>query len=254
MPWNPDVYNQFKAERYAPFYDLLNLIKPTIGMEIIDLGCGTGELTRKLADALPASHTTGIDSSEEMLEKAAAFAREGVHFELQTIEETLSTSDKYDLVFSNAALQWIPDHKELMQQIIYLLKSNGQLAIQVPSNHNHHSHMAIRATAEKEPFRSALKGWNRISPVLSIEEYAQIFFDNGGHDITVFEKVYPHVLENARAVVEWTSGTALVPYMEKLPEDLRNAFLAEYTSILEKSMPGSPVLYPFKRTLMTAIF
>ncbi len=254
MPWNPDVYNQFKAERYAPFYDLLGLVTVKNDLSVIDLGCGTGELTRKLADALPGSQVTGIDTSAEMLEKAKTFATDHLHFSQQSIENAVAGGSTWDIVFSNAAVQWVEDHETLLPRIISLVKKGGQLAIQVPSNHHHVSHVAIRELAERAPYREALNGWIRTSPVLSIEQYARILFENGGHNINVFEKVYPHVLEDAKAVVGWTSGTALVPYMDKLPAALKDSFLNEYTATLTKALPGSPVFYPFNRTLMVATF
>jgi trans-aconitate 2-methyltransferase len=254
MPWNPEIYNKFKDERFAPFYDLLKLVTAKQSIEVIDLGCGTGELTRKLADHLTDAKVLGIDASGEMLKEASAFKTDRLNFEQRSIEQQLKEDSKWDLVFSNAALQWLDDHETLIPAVIALLKPGGQLLVQVPSNHDHFTHEFIRTLAAQEPYYSALNGWTRLSPVLNIESYAKIMFDQNGSAITVFEKVYPHVLKDSGALVDWVSGTALIPYLERLPESLKTEFLATYQTKLAGHFQESPVLYPFKRTLMTAIF
>jgi trans-aconitate 2-methyltransferase len=254
MAWNPNVYNQFKKERYAPFDDLLNLVTVKSGLSVVDLGCGTGELTRRLTDHLPASNVLGIDASGEMLQEAAAFSNHQLAFENSRIEAIITSGKKWDLVFSNAAIQWIDNHETLLPSIISLVNTGGQLAIQLPSNHDHITHRLLDTVALTEPYTSALQGWTRTVSTLSIEAYAQILFNHGGSEITVFEKVYPHVLENATALYNWMSGTALIRYLERLPADLQNGFAAAYKKQLEVIFSGSPVFYPFKRILMAAGF
>ncbi len=249
MPWNPDLYRKFEKERFAPFDDLLALVNRRAGIDVIDLGCGTGELTRRLADALPESRVLGIDSSAEMLAKAESQSRMGLRFEQSSIE---AVEGKWDLVFSNAAVQWVEDHPDLIPRLLSLVRPGGQLVVQMPSNHNSFAHTTIRQIASESPFREALNGWNRQSPVLSLDTYADLLYANGGEDLVVFEKVYPHVLENADAVREWTRGTALVPYLERLPEALQSAFLDRYTECLRSHWPASPVFYGFRRILFAA--
>lgn len=254
MAWNPEVYDQFKEERSAPFLDLLKLVESRTGISVIDLGCGTGELTSKLLDYLDDSKVLGIDSSEEMLEKAAQFKTSRLTFEKRSIEEQLHLGDTYDLIISNAAIQWCGNHKELFPRIISKVKEGGQLAVQVPSNHEYVVHQLLRKIAETEPYKTAYNSWKREYTVLRIEEYARILFDNKGREITVYEKVYPHVLEDAEAVFAWASGTAMLPYIEKLPEDLKEQFKKEYKHVLQNIFPESPVFYPFKRTFISAKF
>lgn len=248
MPWDPSQYHKFQAQRSAPFYDLLALVNVRPNLNVIDLGCGTGELTRQLADSLPNSDVTGLDSSPQMLEKAGSFSSPGLHFE-QGDQSQLT--GEWDLIFSNAALQWSEDHAELIPHLYRNLKPGGQIAVQVPSNHNHISHQIIRETASEEPFRSILQGFQRYAPVLSIDQYAQILFDCGAEEIVVFEKVYAHVLENSDAVVEWISGTACVPYFERLG-DHKDSFVTEIRNKMRTALPQSPVFYPFRRTLFSA--
>jgi trans-aconitate 2-methyltransferase len=254
MAWNPDTYNKFKDERFMPFYDLLALIKPHPGMEIIDLGCGTGELTRKLADAFPDATILGIDSSAEMLSKSKAFENDRVRFECRSIEEEVSSGKKWDLVFSNAAIQWVEDHPSLIPEIISAVKPGGQLAIQMPAQHHNISNRLLNALADEEPFKEILKDWKRLSPVLEIDEYAKIFFDNGSKSMTAYEKIYPLVLEDSNAVYDWVSGTALIPYIERLNGDTRQLFIEKYKALLKSNFDTSPAFYPFKRILLEATF
>lgn len=248
MPWDPKQYHKFQAERSAPFFDLLSLVEVHPNLKVVDLGCGTGELTRNLADVLPNSNVTGLDSSEQMLEKAASLSSPNLRFEPG---DQSQLTGEWDLIFSNAALQWSEKHSELIPFLYRRLKPGGQLAVQVPSNHNHISHQIYRETASEEPFKSILKGFQRYAPVLSIDDYARLFFDCGAENIIVFEKVYAHVLEDSDAVVEWISGTALVPYFERLGEH-KEEFMEVIRKKMRAAMPDSPVFYPFRRTFFSA--
>ncbi len=248
MPWDPKQYHKFQAQRSAPFSDLLALVEKRPHLRVVDLGCGTGELTRQLADALPDSDVIGLDSSLQMLEKAAAFAGPALRFEQG---DQARLTGEWDLIFSNAALQWSENHAELIPRLYRGLTPGGQLAVQVPSNHNHISHQIYRETASEEPFRSILKGFQRYALVLSIDEYARLLFECEAEDILVFEKVYPHVLEDADAVVEWISGTALVPYFERLGEH-KEEFVEAIRTKMRGALPDQPVFYPFRRTLFSA--
>ena len=248
MPWNPDLYHKFQAQRSAPFYDLLALVDIRENLKVIDLGCGTGNLTLELAGTLPNSHVTGLDSSPQMLDKAASLTTPNLVFE-QGDQSTLT--GEWDLIFSNAALQWSKNHTELIPHLYQRLKPGGQIAVQIPSNHNHISHQIYRETAEEDMFKFILQGFQRYAPVLPIDDYARILFNCGAEEINVFEKIYPHVLENADAVVEWISGTALVPYFERIGEH-KEAFIASIREKMRSALPDSPVFYPFRRILFSA--
>jgi trans-aconitate 2-methyltransferase len=248
MPWNPNQYHKFQAERSAPFYDLLALVDVRPNLKVIDLGCGTGELTSQLADKLPNSDVTGLDSSPQMLEKAAAFASPNLRFELG---DQSQLTGEWDLIFSNAALQWTENHAELIPNLFNKLLPGGQIAVQIPSNHNHISHQIYRETAGEDMFKFILQGFQRYAPVLAIEDYARIFFNCGAEHIVVFEKAYAHVLEDSDAVVEWISGTALVPYFERLGKH-KDEFVDSIRKKMRAAMPDSPVFYPFKRILFSA--
>jgi trans-aconitate 2-methyltransferase len=251
MPWNPDQYHKFQAARSAPFEDVAALITPREGLRVVDLGCGSGELTRKLADRLPGCDVLGLDNSPEMLARAAPHARDGVRFELGTIEDFAAAPDTWDVIFSHAALHWIADHPTLIPALLAKVRPGGQIAVQMPSNHQHIAQRLVPEIAQEEPFRTLLNGFVRYSPVLPINDYAEMLFAAGFENMTVFEKIYPQVLENSDGVVEFTKGTVLVPYLERLG-DHSDAFMQTYRERLRQHMPGSPVFYSFRRTIFVA--
>jgi len=250
MPWDPNQYHKFQAQRSAPFFDLLALVDVRPNLKVVDLGCGTGELTRQLADSLPDSDVTGLDSSPQMLNaaRAASFSSQRLHFEQG---DQAQLTGEWDLIFSNAALHWSENHVELIPNLYRKLAPDGQIAVQVPSNFSHISHQIIRETANEELFKFILNGFQRYAPVLSIDQYAQILFDCGAENIIVFERIYAHVLEDADAVVEWISGTACVPYFERLGEH-KDAFVAAIRTKMRAAFPNTPVFYPFRRTFFSA--
>jgi trans-aconitate 2-methyltransferase len=249
MPWDPEQYHKFKEARFAPFEDLFALIKVREGLTVVDLGCGTGELSRRLADRLPGSTVLGLDSSATMLEKAGQQRTPNLDFAQGSLE---SVTGQWDLVFSHAAIHWVEDHRSLIPRLFALVRPGGQLAVQLPANHNHPAHLAIIETAREKPFQAALQGWYRPSPVLEIDTYAELLYRSGGQEITVLEKVYPALMPDAAAVAEWTSGTTLVPYFERLPNELHEPFLDRYKEKLRRLWPAEPVYYTFRRILFTA--
>lgn len=249
MPWNPEQYEKFKAQRKEPFYDLLKLIRVKPKLKVIDLGCGTGELTRELADFLPDSEVLGIDSSAEMLSKAAPFARDNLHFQQMNIEDA---AGEYDLVFSHAAIQWVDHHETLIPRLFGLLRAGGQLVIQQPANFGNVTHTSIYETAASEPFKSALGAWARAVSVQKAEKYGEWLFALGASEIHLVEKIYPHIMPDAEAVLEWIKGTALLPYIERLPADLHPEFQAAILAKLQAYYGTGALFLGFRRMLMSA--
>jgi trans-aconitate 2-methyltransferase len=219
-------------------------------LKVVDLGCGTGELTRRLADALPGSDVLGIDRSSAMLANATQYARERLRFAEGDIA---GLEGQYDLIFSNAALQWLDNHEHLFPWLWSHLRPGGQLAAQLPANHDHPSHRLALELATSEPFRQFFPEGGRDSPVLPPEAYAQMLFDLGGTEITAMLKVYSHVLEDADAILEWVKGTLLTFYLERLPKPYRAQFVERYHHELRRRFRQKPVFYGFKRILLSAL-
>ena len=247
--WNPDRYLAFEEQRFAPFEDVFSLIDVRPGLKVIDLGCGTGELTLRLADRFPESTVLGIDNSPEMLERARQWARPGLSFSLAGVGDV---AGEWDLVFSHAVLHWVEDHPALIPQLFAMVRPGGQFAVQMPGNHRHPSQTMIVETALEEPFRTALNGWVRRSPVLEIDCYAELLDAAGAERIIALDKVYLHHLQDADAVADWTAGTTLVPYWERLPEELHEPFMERYRQKLRDIRPDSPVLFTFRRLILSA--
>jgi trans-aconitate 2-methyltransferase len=249
--WDPERYARFRDERRAPFDDLLALVVPRPGMAVVDLGCGAGELTRVAHERLGARATIGIDRSEAMLARAAAHASAGLEFrdgDLATVG-----GGPFDLVLSNAALHWVPDHGPLLARLVGLLAPGGQLAIQVPANEDHPSHAVARAVAREPDLAAALGGHVRESPVLAPEAYAQLLFELGVAAQRVRVEVYAHRLDGPEDVVEWVRGTLLTDYEKRLaPADFVR-FLERYRARLLAVLPPSrPFLYTYRRIFLWA--
>jgi trans-aconitate 2-methyltransferase len=250
--WNPEQYTRFQNERSQPFFDLLALVEPRPSMRVVDLGCGTGELTRLLHDQLKAGSTLGIDSSASMLAKSEALAGNGLRFAQGNISD-FTADHSFDLIFSNAALHWLPDHEALLRQLTAALAAGGQLAVQVPANDDHPTHVIAAQVADESPFREAMRGYRREWPVLKPEAYAVMLNRLGYKRQQVRLQVYGHTLGSRDDVIEWVKGTLLTDYEKRLATDLYADFLrlfrARLLGVLEDTRP---YFYPFKRILMWA--
>lgn len=244
--WNPCQYEKFRDERARPFHDLLALVD-VHGGRVVDLGCGTGELTRTLHETVGAAETLGVDSSASMLARAPQAP--GLRFRVGTVEAF--DEGGWDLLFSNAALQWVDDHPALFARLAALLAPGGRLAVQMPANHHHPSHVVAAEVASEEPFRAALGGWVRLSPVLAIDDYARLLDGLGLRDLRVRLEVYVHHLDSREGVVEWVKGTLLTDYERRMPPELFARFLEAYRArLLPRLEDARPFTYPFKRVLL----
>ncbi len=247
--WNPDQYGKFRAERAAPFLDLLAQVEPGGAPRVLDLGCGTGELTRLAHERLGARETLGVDSSAAMLARAAAHAGGGLSFrqgDLGTFAE-----GGWDVVLSNAAIHWVPDHEALLPRLAALVAPGGQLAIQAPANDHHASHAVARDVASEPAFAGSLGGFLRESPLLSPEAYARLLFRLGFARQRVRFEVYAHPLASRDDVVEWVRGTTLTAYEQRLDPPTWAAFLARYRERLAASLPDErPFVYTYRRLFL----
>jgi trans-aconitate 2-methyltransferase len=258
--WRPERYEQFKEERRQPFVDLLGLCRPVPGGRLVDLGCGTGDLTAEAHAALSPASTLGLDSSFAMLEQAVTRhgAVEGLEFAAGDLAEWAAGDDQVDLVLANASLHWVDDHRRLLARLRLRLAQGGQLAFQVPSNFGHISHLAAAAVAAEPPFAALLGDRapsDRGQAVLAPEHYAEILFDLGADEQTVRRQVYGHVLPSVSAVADWAQGTLLTPYRGLLDDEHYAEFLARYRARLVRHLgEQEPYFYAFPRVLAWARF
>lgn len=251
MAWEPDRYLQFSDERLRPAVDLLARVPLGRPVQILDLGCGAGNVTRLLAERWPESRLTGLDSSPEMLARARS-ALPGVRFELTGVEHWMP-EEPLDLLFSNAALHWVEHHESLFPRLMDNLAPGGVLAVQMPGNFDAPSHRLIRELAA-QPAWSARLGSVRMGAVLAMTDYHRILAPRSTR-LQLWETSYWQTLKGANPVLDWLRGTTLLPYLGALDEGLRPMFLAELGARLQEAYPtekDGTTLFPFRRVFIVA--
>lgn len=256
--WDPAQYRRFADERRQPFDDLLRLVEPCPGGTIVDLGCGTGELTVDLHRHTGAATTVGVDASPAMLERATPLAQSdsGLRFEAGQIESWGGRD--FDVVFSNAALHWIDDHPALLRRLRASLAPGGQLAFQVPANGDHPSHLIAAALAREAPYIDAFGGEpprGASDSVLPPEDYATLLDRLGAAEQHVRLQIYGHHLPSVDGVVEWVKGSLLTTVRAGLDDALWERYLAEYRRRLGETLgEDGAYFYTYKRILVRARF
>lgn len=257
--WDPQQYARFSAERSRPFYDLFERLgNPTVA-RAVDLGCGSGELTRLLSKRWRGAEVLGLDSSQEMLAQAQLYAQAGqLRFEQGSIE-TWTPKEPLDLIFSNAALQWVPDHETLLPRLASWLGHNGVLAVQMPDNFSSPSHLTIGELVTSERWQAYFSAQQKRPGIKPLDWYVTKLLALG-MTVDAWATEYMHVLAGEQAVLEWVKGTALRPILAQLQKSgpdstaLQEQFLAELGARLEAAYPAGPhgTLFPFRRIFFIA--
>ena len=243
--WKPAQYERFRDERAQPFRDLAALVEPRPGMRIFDLGCGTGELTAELHQSLKARETVGIDSSAAMLARVPQVP--GLRFEQQDIN-SFAPEEKADLIFSNAALHWVPDHGPLFARLTTALAPGGQLAVQMPMTDDHLTHRTASELARSPMFRRLLGGYQGRPPLPEPERYASWLHRLGHARQHVRVVVYTHLLGSREEVLEWVRGAMLTDYQKRLPPQDWTRFLERYRQLLIPQLDDErPYFYTYPR-------
>ncbi|GGV52748.1 trans-aconitate 2-methyltransferase [Streptomyces longisporoflavus] len=274
--WDPGQYLRHSGHRARPFVDLLARVPrlPAAGgrpPRIADLGCGPGNVTRLLAERWPAAHITGFDNSEQMLEQAERLAGPTpgggrLDFAAADASEWAPPEETYDLILSNATLQWVPGHADSFPAWVAALVPGGTFAFQVPGNFDAPSHVLMRELSESERWRDRLGGRLRhadavLSPTAYLERLVSVGSGTGvgcGVEVEVdaWETTYLHLLEGEDPVLDWVKGTGLRPVLTALADDAgaREAFLAEYGGLLREAYPASAAgtVFPFRRVFAVA--
>lgn len=254
--WNSTQYLKFEKERNQPCVDLVQRISVAAPASIVDLGCGPGNSTQILRARWPAAQVTGVDSSEEMLATARR-SHPSAEWSRADIREWVPTGSTA-VVFSNAALQWLPDHRTLVPRLWSHVAPGGALAFQVPARTSPRAAWveafhAARATLG--PSDGPEENVNE-SHVLRLEEYYDLLASAGAQRVDLWDTEYDHVLAGPDSVVEWTRGTALRPFLAGLAgEPERERFLSAYRREIERQYPtrtGGSVVFPFLRRFVVA--
>ena len=250
--WNPQTYLTFADQRERPFFDLLGRVGAESPRRVADLGCGPGNLTQQLAQRWPDAVVEAVDSSPEMV----AAARDcGIDAELVDIA-AWAPSPGTDVVFSNAALQWVPGHPELMVRWTGLLEPGAWIAVQVPGNFDAPSHVAIRRLAAEDRWSKVLGDFAfRTATVVETPiRYAELLTDAGCR-VDAWETTYIHELGGQNAVLNWITGTALTPVRDQLSDELWQQFRQELIPLLDEAYPVRPdgrTYFPFRRIFVVA--
>jgi trans-aconitate 2-methyltransferase len=249
--WDPDRYLTFADERGRPFVDLISRIGATAPASVVDLGCGPGNLTALLARRWPGADVVGVDASPEMIARAEGAVTPGVVFRVGDVR-TWRPAAPVDVLVSNATLQWLPDHLELLPGLYQQVAPGGWFAVQVPGNFDEPSHV-LRRELESEPaYREYLAGIDRPGshdPQVYLEKLTAL-----GAAVDAWETTYLHQLTGPDPVFTWVSATSARPVLQTLPGQLRTQFAQEFKKRLRAAYPDRPggVLLPFRRVFFVA--
>ncbi len=233
--WNPALYARYEDERTRPAAELLARVPLASPAQVVDLGCGPGNSTELLVARWPHATVRGTDNSPAML-RAARERLSEVQFEESDIA-TWRPARPVDVVYANAALQWVTGHGTLMPRLVEALVPGGVLAVQMPDNLDEPSHVAMRETAAEPRFAAHIGDANAVRErILDAAGYYDLLC--GSCQVDVWRTVYHHVMTDAAAIVEWVRATGLKPFVEALPAADRQAFLAAYQARIERAYPA----------------
>lgn len=247
--WDPSLYLDFDDHRSRPFRDLLARVGATAPRRVVDLGCGPGHLTALLAARWPQARVSALDSSPEMV---AAARDRGVAAELADVVDWTPTPDT-DVVITNAVLQWVPSHPQLLPRWLRALPPGAWFAMQVPGNFAAPSHVLVRELLAEPHWRGSvqLRGEETVPEPAA---YAELLA-GAAADVDVWETTYLHRLTGPDPVLQWISGTALRPVRDALAPDDYAAFRAELAPRLRAAYPARPdgsTWFPFRRIFAVA--
>jgi trans-aconitate 2-methyltransferase len=284
--WNPRQYRAYSSHRARPFFELLARVDVEAPAYVVDLGCGPGERTADLAVRWPGAVIEGIDSSLEMITEAHRMVAEGPQPRPAAAKGGAARSDgsspafpagdvvqdgetlrfsvgdlaewvpdrPVDVILSNAALQWVPEHRRMLPRWVEALAPGGRLAFSMPGNFDGPSHRILRELCESPRWRDRLGKVNRHNIVGDPADYFELLSDLGC-EVDAWETTYLQVLHGPDPVLEWMKGTALRPAFDALPDESeREEFLAELTALLREAYPPGPhgTLFPFRRIFVVA--
>jgi trans-aconitate 2-methyltransferase len=252
MSWNPDLYLAFGDHRTRPALDLLARIPLDAPRSVVDLGCGPGNSTKLLADRWPGAKVIGIDNAPAMIERAQK-DYPGLGWRLADVA-TWRAEEPLDLIFTNAALQWLDRHETLFPRLMDALAPGGVLAVQMPRNYPAPSHAAIAETIEAGPWHGRLAPQLRSEAVGPPEFYYRLLAPRA-KSLDIWEIDYLQILDGEDPVVEWTKATALRPFLTALEEPERSDFERDYRARVRAAYPPEAdgrTLFPFRRLFLIA--
>ncbi len=252
MHWDPSQYLRFSAQRSRPFFELMARVAAERPSLVVDLGCGPGTLTATLAERWPAARVIGVDSSAEMVRAAEERALRGRLDFVQADIRSYAPDAPVDVLVSNAALHWVPEHLELLPRLAGFLAPGGWLAFQVPANFAEPSHAELDALVGSERWRDKLGGLERPGSH-DAEDYLDALA-RAGLAVDVWETRYMQLLRGDDPVLEWMKGTALRPVLSRLDESEGQLFVEQFAERLRRAYPAQSygTLLPYRRVFAVA--
>lgn len=258
--WDPHQYSRFEAERDRPALDLLLRLPGDLEPRaIVDLGCGAGQHAALLKRRHPQAHVTGLDASAAMLEQAR-----GLGADVDWVEGDLATWEPegpLDLIFANASLQWLPDHRALLRRLTGLLAPGGVIAVQMPLSWDTLHYRVMRRVRGEGPWADRLHERETIQALLDPADYYDALAERC-EEIDIWSTTYLHALTGEAPVLEWMKGTALRPHLSALaaiPGEegpaMKAAWLSALSDALSQAFPRRPdgvTLLPFPRLFLIA--
>jgi trans-aconitate 2-methyltransferase len=275
--WDAAQYLRFGGERSRPFFDLLARVGAELPGYVVDMGCGPGNLTAVLAERWPMATVCGVDSSPEMIEAARPLATESPQPQLKSAPRPPAPAGPVatnhapglsfmvddvrhwepqslpDVIISNAVLQWVPGHRELLVRWADRLAADGWLAFQVPGNFDQPSHAIMREMAASDRWRPLLRDVALNRQSADPADYAELLA-RAGLEVDAWETTYVHILHGEDPVLEWYKGSGLRPVLAALDADQAAEFLAEYGTRVREAYPPTPfgTIFPFRRVFAVA--
>ncbi len=252
--WNATTYLQFKNERTRPAVNLACRIPLDDPKTVLDIGCGPGNSTAVLRERFPNAKIIGIDNAPDMIEKAKESYPEMSFLCIDADEYIATVGEKFDVVFSNACMQWLPDHKALLPKWMGLVKKGGVLAVQMPNNYGEPIHQIIEAITTSEKWQPHFRIM-REKNILSVAEYYDSLAENAVH-VDLWETAYYHTLSTQQDLLEWYRGTGLRPYLDQLSDDAKTDFEDDFLAAVKEAyslQTDGSILFRFPRLFFVAV-
>lgn len=251
--WSANQYTKFIKERTQPAIDLANKITLSNPRKIIDIGCGPGNSTRVLADKFNDAYIVGADNSQNMLDKAKSLNPDLNFMLFDASRDFTDIKERFDVVFSNACIQWIPTHRELIKNMMGILNDGGMLAVQTPMNYQEPIHLIIGELIKSRKWKNKFAN-PRLFHNLTQGEYFDLLSEVTD-DFSIWETVYCHRMPSHESIIEWYKGTGLRPYLNELSEHDAEEFEREVYNEVVKAYPiqsNGEIIFRFPRFFFTA--
>lgn len=246
--WDSKKYLKFEKERTQPAIDLVRRVEGRNVSSVLDVGCGPGNSSVVIKNIFPNADILGIDFSADMIERAKKDYVDITFEQWDADVFTEETSKKFDLIFSNACLQWLPNQFKTIINLYKLLNDNGIMAVQIPCNFDEPIHHLINKVVTSEKWKAVIK-YQRNYVMSSVEEYFNVI-SALSDEFDIWTTTYHHVLPSHEAIWSWYEGTGLRPYLSQLDDSMKDEFKKDIMEEIRKNYPlqkSGKIIFDFPR-------